>query len=1545
MSAPHDIDRPYPGIRPFRKSEHAIFYGRRRMIDDVLELLGKKQLVVVHGSSGCGKSSLIKAGVLPRLQQEHRLHGIAWTTAEMRPGGAPLMNLAEVCACLAEGMDEDGTPAFDTVRKVRRLLSRGPAALAPLAEMIGAEEGRNVCLLIDQFEELFRFTEEFSREESESFTAVLRGFAETPPPGLHVIVTMRSDFLGDCAQFIGFAELVNDTQYLLPRLNETQMMRAICQPARDFGGDVAPDLAVRMIAESRRMPDALPLIQHCLMYLWSEASRRPPPEDGGPHPVLDLEDFVGLNKTLSARAEAVMTRLEAETPSDVKIAEHLFRAVIAVDAQGRATRRPLRRSTLLKVTGGDQPGLERVLSAFSAHDTGFLFVSRDEDPFVDISHEALIRCWDRLNDQGFDRATRRPRGWLRREQEDERLWRALLVQAENGDIINPEALADRQSWFRQLPGPEWAERHGGGWEAVSELLKRSEDQRIFDERARRRAVRRDRRWKYTLATAAVVLSVLFGTTLYFYFQANESALAAKRNEDLAIQARNDAARRAREANQARKTAEAERRKAEVERKKAEALRATAEDRKRRTEDALVAAELARADAEDSLHALGLAIFSQWEATERVALADRKMTIPRVFRRALVAMEHLPDAAEDSHPIRPLLPQNETITLTLRNALAGKLPDGKSDRLNGDILDLAISRDGRLLAVAISGNQIQLRDAGNFRLLATVRAGHTGSAPGMAFSLDGKMLYSAYGRTIRIWDTASAAKIHEVEVGQFIRDLVPSADGRRLAIATRNGEIRVLATADWNELHAGRIPEDVVSRIALDPAGDRIASIGTGNWVTMSDLDGDPVQWAEMPTRIRRIDWSPDGRLIAGLDGTSVSIWDAQTGARLKSFEIDVSRYSDLDFSPDGRMIALIDLASRSAKVVSVDAGVTVPVLVIALNDDVVTRIAWSMVGRRLFAGSSKDRLYAVDVPARPILPEDATFGQILAHAKETLQSCFSEADRERLKLLVPDTPRWCIERRKPPYDGEGRIEYGKTLIRQGNGEMGEALIIKGVKLLLGTTKGITSADIARRSSAESASAYLAYVGDLVARGDPQAVRKALLDLRRVDPATTDETVRATLIGLVRTKGRARLRSSKSQARRLFATALEIDPGVRDAIIDELIRYLPLRNHQSAILLLLERMSTKSLPTEEQISGNELLKGFLVAPQEISAGDNDSRTLSVAATRDWSGAIAAVLENRARTIRLTVGSPDRPAIDLDLGLQVGTSRPPDHVPWRLAFNRDGTRLAATLRPYRSRDIVPAAMIWDVRTGARLFTLGAGRSNATSIGWSVDDRLIATGSAAGRVRVWNANDGKSLLALVAHRLDVRGVAFDPTSRYLVSGSDDRSVLVWDLATGNPVSGYRLHKGKIVDVAWSERSNLIASADERGRLIVWSPKTREQILRLETGTRIQAIAFSPDNSEIAIAVGRGVAVWRIADGALVRFLTIPRAQAKWVTWSADGSGFMAGGSDGKVRIWKLADTGPLRDRIFQKLNRCLFERERDELFLRSKLPDWCDQIARKE
>jgi energy-coupling factor transporter ATP-binding protein EcfA2 len=266
-------ERPYPGLRPFDRAEWSIFFGREQMIDDVIARLAESRLVLIHGLSGSGKSSLVRAGVLPKLALQYRRHDSPWRTCEMRPSGGPIWNLSTAFAEL-EGLGND----LERISAIANSFNARSATLASVAASLEGVKGKSICLLIDQFEELFRYEKIASRDEAELFVDLVTRAASgdqdqdtSDRVDLRVIITMRSEFLGECARFAGFAQTINRTQYLVPRMDDDELMRAARRPAQVYDADFDEELAGRLIASVRGREDELPLLQHGLMLMWDSA--------------------------------------------------------------------------------------------------------------------------------------------------------------------------------------------------------------------------------------------------------------------------------------------------------------------------------------------------------------------------------------------------------------------------------------------------------------------------------------------------------------------------------------------------------------------------------------------------------------------------------------------------------------------------------------------------------------------------------------------------------------------------------------------------------------------------------------------------------------------------------------------------------------------------------------------------------------------------------------------------------------------------------------------------------------------------------------------------------------------------------------------------------------------------------------------------------------------------------------------------------------------------------------------------------------------------
>jgi len=253
----------------------------------------------VVGSSGCGKSSLIRAGLIPALEAGFLAQDRdRWRVATMKPGEAPLRHLATALQSSLAKSDEDSGIL------VQRVVEEGADPLLDLCERAEDAASTNLLLLVDQFEELFRFGLEredpAARGQAETFVALLLRLAEQRGFPVYVCMTMRSDFLGDCDAFIGLPEAINRGQFLVPRLTRAQRREAIEGPIRLAGGRIAQRLVDRLLNENLDTRDDLPILQHLLMRVWDAWSERP---DAGP---MDLEHYDrvhGIHRALDWHAQ------------------------------------------------------------------------------------------------------------------------------------------------------------------------------------------------------------------------------------------------------------------------------------------------------------------------------------------------------------------------------------------------------------------------------------------------------------------------------------------------------------------------------------------------------------------------------------------------------------------------------------------------------------------------------------------------------------------------------------------------------------------------------------------------------------------------------------------------------------------------------------------------------------------------------------------------------------------------------------------------------------------------------------------------------------------------------------------------------------------------------------------------------------------------------------------------------------------------------------------------------------------------------------------
>lgn len=377
----------------------------------------------------------------------------------LHPGSHPFQHLAQALLhhsslqqSLLPLLPENADSRKARQDTLREILLTHPVRFTDLLRDAQFPQNSRILLVVDQFEELLRLP----HIDASAFVNMLLAALRQKEHSVSLLLTMRSDVIGECARFQGLPERMNTGQFLIPRLTRQQLRDAIYKPAQIFGGKVDERLLHQLLRELGSDPNRLPVLQHCLMRMWEVASQSLKNQDSHQF-ILSIEQYQavgGLQHALSRHADEAYSELDRHGQ---RIAEIMFRCLSERGPDQQDTRRPTTLREIAAVAGAPLAETQIVAEIFRRSDRCFLTppvgTPLEPDTLLDISHESLIQRWDRMNSWASEEA--RSAEIYRRLEQTARLWKA----GEAALWTTPD-LEHALDWkARNHPTAAWAQRY------------------------------------------------------------------------------------------------------------------------------------------------------------------------------------------------------------------------------------------------------------------------------------------------------------------------------------------------------------------------------------------------------------------------------------------------------------------------------------------------------------------------------------------------------------------------------------------------------------------------------------------------------------------------------------------------------------------------------------------------------------------------------------------------------------------------------------------------------------------------------------------------------------------------------------------------------------------------------------------------------------------------------------------------------------------------------------------------------------------------------
>jgi DNA-binding SARP family transcriptional activator/serine/threonine protein kinase/WD40 repeat protein len=876
---------PYRGLEPFQETDAADFHGREGLITELVGVLADRRLVTVVGPSGIGKSSLVRAGLIPALRGGAVAGSERWLISDLFPGASPLEELAAALRRVAVNSIDD----------VARELRSGRDALHLCARRL-LPAGSELLLVIDQFEELF--TQVVDEDTRRTFLELLVAAGTAPGSTVHLVLTMRADYFDRPLRHASFAEAMRPGIVPVHAPSRAELARAVREPARGVGVEVDDRLVDRLVDDADGEPGALPLLQYVL-------SERFKAREADQLTLEAYEASGGLRGAIGRRAEELYVGLSGEQRD---AARDLFLRLVSVDEHDEDTRRRVKLTELSRLSI-DDAGLQAALAAFG----GARLLTFDRDPLtrgptVEVAHEALLTEWERL------------RGWVDTVRDDLLISRRITASAREWDD------ADRDPSFllrgaRLEAAERWREATG---------LPLTDEEATYLETSRHaadaEALRVGRRRRRTVAVVAAALAAM----LAFSLVAVDQRGTAVAQEQLT---------RARQlAGEALLAIEADPQRGIL--LALEAVGTHRDDQDRPLPEAVSALQATLQASRVVRHVPDGGPVAAVSPDGRLLATDvyREPTTPgeelQIFVRVLdLASGDLVARIDGGWKVADaqFSPDGSTLAVSYADT------DG---RPAVELFEVGTwERTGSLRGPAGVHGRLGFTDGGSHLVAESLGVGLTvwNLASAERIAIDAPSLISHAmvpgTSTVALAEQAEEVRFVDVRDGRTV-EVLPTpgvrsegvdvdATGSRVAVSTRGDRREVSVWDRVTHERLARFPNPSVNHVVFSPDG-RLAhssNDGTVRVVGIGD-DQDELVLAGHNDGVTSIAFTPDGRRLVSLSwADETRVWDVTPAgpSELGNLPVGEGRASDVIASPEGDRFALtVDLPAESQRVVTVD---------------------------------------------------------------------------------------------------------------------------------------------------------------------------------------------------------------------------------------------------------------------------------------------------------------------------------------------------------------------------------------------------------------------------------------------------------------------------------------------------------------------------------------------------------------------------------------------------------------------------------------------------